>query len=413
MGGQQFGTDTDLIDTTSLDRIISFDKKQGILEVEGGVVWPSIVQYCWDEQKNDPKPWAIVQKQTGADALTLGGALASNVHGRGLTMRPIIQDVESFKLITPKGEEIECSRSKNPKLFGLVIGGYGLFGIVSSVKLRLMPRTRLKRIVKIISIDELMPTFEQRIKEGYMYGDCQYMTDSTSSGFLRQGVFSCYLPVDNSEQEPEGDHRELSVEDWKKLYRLAFADKKAAYEAYSHYYLGTNGQFYWSDTHQLSVYLNDYHIKVNQELGFKDVASLMITEIYVPRQHLVHYMEDVRKMALKDNFDIIYGTIRLIKKDGESFLSWAKDDFVCIIFNLRVFHTPEGVSKAQRNFRSLIEAALPYGGSYYLTYHRWAEKNQVLASYPQFPDFLKLKREYDPNETLQSDWYRHYKKMFA
>jgi len=52
-------------------------------------------------------------------------------------------------------------------------------------------------------------------------------------------------------------------------------------------------------------------------------------------------------------------------------------------------------------------------GSYYLTYHRWATRRQVEACYPQFVDFLRLKRKYDPDERFQSDWYRHYRAMFA
>ncbi|MGB8894649.1 MAG: hypothetical protein WCD13_10160, partial [Pseudolabrys sp.] len=102
-----------------------------------------------------------------------------------------------------------------------------------------------------------------------------------------------------------------------------------------------------------------------------------------------------------------------IKKDKESFLAWAKEDYVCTIFNLRVFHTRDGIEKVKRDFRALIDAALPYGGSYYLTYHRWARKDQMLACYPQFPEFLRLKQKYDPKEVIQSDWYRHYKTMFA
>jgi hypothetical protein len=55
-------------------------------------------------------------------------------------------------------------------LFKLAIGGYGLFGVISTIKLRLMPRTRLKRTVKVIDIDALIPAFEERIEQGYMYG---------------------------------------------------------------------------------------------------------------------------------------------------------------------------------------------------------------------------------------------------
>lgn len=71
------------------------------------------------------------------------------------------------------------------------------------------------------------------------------------------------------------------------------------------------------------------------------------------------------------------------------------------------------LAKAQRNFQRIIDRALELGGSYYLTYHRWARKDQVLRAYPQFPEFLRWKRQFDPSEQFQSDWYRHYKAMFS
>ena len=67
----------------------------------------------------------------------------------------------------------------------------------------------------------------------------------------------------------------------------------------------------------------------------------------------------------------------------------------------------------KQNFRRIIDRALGYDGSYFLTYHRWARKDQVMKAYPQFIQFLKLKRKYDSAERFQSQWYRHYKNMFA
>ena len=64
-------------------------------------------------------------------------------------------------------------------------------------------------------------------------------------------------------------------------------------------------------------------------------------------------------------------------------------------------------------FRRLIDLAIRYHGGYYLTYHRFATRTQVETCYPQFPEFLRLKRKYDPKERFQSDWYRHYRVMFA
>ena len=66
-----------------------------------------------------------------------------------------------------------------------------------------------------------------------------------------------------------------------------------AFEQYSKYYLSTSGQIYWSDTHQLSTYLDDYHVRLDEHLGAKDRATEMITEIYVPRPDLPSFMAEV------------------------------------------------------------------------------------------------------------------------
>ncbi|MND04358.1 hypothetical protein D3C83_245880 [compost metagenome] len=62
-------------------------------------------------------------------------------------MRPFIGDVESFTLIDAGGQLVECSRTKNREIFSLVVGGYGMFGVVASVQLRLSPRRKVQRIV--------------------------------------------------------------------------------------------------------------------------------------------------------------------------------------------------------------------------------------------------------------------------
>jgi FAD/FMN-containing dehydrogenase len=137
----------------------------------------------------------------------------------------------------------------------------------------------------------------------------------------------------------------------------------------------------------------------------------MITEIYVPRSALVDFMEQARLMLREQKANVVYGTVRLIEKDEESFLRWARESWACVIFNLHVTHDAAGLQAAARVFRGLIDLAIHYDGSYYLTYHRWATKRQVESCYPQFREFLVKKREYDPREQFQSDWYVHCKKL--
>ncbi|MGD8875631.1 MAG: hypothetical protein PVH38_10825, partial [Gammaproteobacteria bacterium] len=109
--------------------------------------------------------------------------------------------------------------------------------------------------------------------------------------------------------------------------------------------------------------------------------------------------------------DVIYGTIRLIARDTETFLAWASEPWACVIFNLHTVHTPDGIAHTADAFRRLIDLAIERRGSYYLTYHRWATRKQVETCYPQLRRFLEIKREYDPAERFQSDWYRHYRSL--
>jgi FAD/FMN-containing dehydrogenase len=412
MGGQQFGKNTTHINMTAFNRILNFDAKNGVIEVESGVEWPELIQYLWERQADSKTPWGIIQKQTGADRLTIGGAISSNIHGRGLTFRPFITDVESFQLVDANGDLKICNRKENPELFRLAAGGYGLFGIITQAKIRLSPRVKLKRVVKIADVNQVPKLFRQRIKEGYLYGDFQYSTDETSPKFLKAGVFSTYLPVASTTPIAK-DQKEISKEGWTKFYELGHFDKAKAFKAYSDYYMSTSGQIYWSDTHQLSIYVDNYHELVDKKNPVEAKATEMITEVYVPRDKLPQFMEQVKGDFLENKTNVFYGTIRLIEKDSESFLAWAKESYACVIFNLHVVHTDAGIEKAKLEFRGLIDRALSFGGSYFLTYHRWATKDQVLKAYPQFVEFLKAKKKYDPQERFQSDWYRHYRDMFS
>lgn len=410
MGGQQFASDGMLIDMAGLDRVVAFDPERGLVEAEAGIHWPALIDWLIKAQTGRVAQLGIRQKQTGADRLSLGGALAANIHGRGLTMRPIIGDVESFTLVDADGAVRNCSRTENAELFRLAIGGYGLFGIIARVVLRLSPRRPVQRVVKLADLYDLPQLFEERIRDGYLYGDFQFATAPESDDFLRRGVFSCYRPVGDTEV---GDApKELASSDWRELLHLAHTDRQRAFAHYSGHYLSTDGQVYWSDTHQLSAYLDDYHSELDQRMGAAVKASEMITEVYVPRTKLVTFMNRVGADLREHDVELIYGTIRLIQRDTESQLAWARDDFACIVFNLHVTHDPAGLAKARRDFRRMIDRALEFRGSYYLTYHRWATKAQVLRAYPQMPEFLALKRQCDPTEIFQSDWYRHHREMF-
>jgi FAD/FMN-containing dehydrogenase len=364
MGGQQFGRATIHVDMTGLDRVIDFDRESGEVEVESGIQWPQLVDWLEKEQGTGSRPWGIVQRQTGADRVCVGGALAANAHGRGFAKKPIVEDVLAFTLMNPSGELLRCSRTENSDLFRLAVGGYGLFGPMTTVRLKLGPRRRVERVTDTVETKDLARHFDERIADGFVSGDLQLTTDLNSEAALREGISVCDRPV--ADDAPNGSSSSSSRP-----------------------------------------------TRDPDESDEPPNSSEMITEICVPRGELLVFLEEVRADFLEHDVTPVRGMVRLIERDDETYLPWAKDRFACVTFGLRVDHDRRGLKKAPDDFRRLIDRGLERGGGYYLAYHRWAARRQVLAGYPELPEFLRLKQEHDPEERFQSEWYRHYRTMFA
>jgi FAD/FMN-containing dehydrogenase len=412
MGGQQWAKDSLHLDMRGLSKFIALDVERGLARAEAGITWPALVDALEKAQAGKDPILSITQKQTGADDLTLGGAVSTNIHGRGLFWRPFIQDIESITLVDAEGAIRKVSRTQEPELFSLVVGGYGLFGIITEVEIRLRPRLKLERVVEVMPITGVTQRIEERIRDGFVLGDFQFCPDEKSENFLKEGVFACYKPAPPDAVMPVSQLA-LNPERWRNLILKAHVNKAEAWNDYTTYYKKTTGQHYWLDRAQFNHYDTDYEERMQAATKDVPAGSLMILEVYVQRPLLEDFMAASAEDFRKHHTNVIYGTVRFIKRDGESFLPWAKDDYACIVFNLRVPHTPEGVEKAKGEFRRLIDRAQARGGNFFLTYHRWATKEQMLKGYPQFPQFLKLKKHYDPEERFQSEWYRYWKGEFS
>src|SRR5260370_7792042 len=244
MGGQQFGTDTLLLDIRKLSRVLQLDRKNGILEVEAGIEWRELIDGYLNLQNGDATTWGISQKQTGADRFTIAGTLAANAHGRGLKLKRCVSEVECFVCVDATGTVERCSRRENRELFRLVHGGYGLFGVVTSVQLRLAPRKKVERVVEIRTVDDLIIAFEKRVADGFLYGDFQFSIDPASEDFLHKGVFSCYRPVSMDTPIPSGE-KQLTDENWRQLLYLAHTPKQQPFHQSPNTYLSPNAHVYW------------------------------------------------------------------------------------------------------------------------------------------------------------------------
>lgn len=117
-------------DTTLSSRFLSFDPQTGILSAEPGATLEEILR-CFI-----PKGW-FLPVTPGTMFVSLGGAVASNVHGKNHHVAGSIENfIEEIEVATPKGT-FACSRASRPDLFRATVGGYGLTGLITRVDLKL------------------------------------------------------------------------------------------------------------------------------------------------------------------------------------------------------------------------------------------------------------------------------------
>ena len=120
-----------ILEMSRLNRILSFDDAQGLLVAEAGLSLASILDIFL------PRGW-FLPVTPGTKFVTLGGAIASDVHGKNHHGEGTFSNhVNWFDLITPEGSCLRCSRQENQDVFWAAVGGLGLLGTITTVSLRL------------------------------------------------------------------------------------------------------------------------------------------------------------------------------------------------------------------------------------------------------------------------------------
>jgi L-gulonolactone oxidase len=122
-----------LVDMTGLDRFRSFDLETGILRAEAGTTIDAIL-------KTFVPLGYFVPVTPGTRFVTLGGAVANDVHGKN-HHRVGTFGRHARSLVLERSDEgtIEVSPDNRPELFRATVGGLGLTGIITEVELELKP----------------------------------------------------------------------------------------------------------------------------------------------------------------------------------------------------------------------------------------------------------------------------------
>ncbi|MEZ8724409.1 FAD-binding protein [Vibrio pomeroyi] len=174
-----------IVVSEQLNHFISFDENTGTLRCEAGVSLDDILTSFV------PKGW-FLSVTPGTKFVTVGGAIASDVHGKNHHLEGSFSDhVTSLTLIT-NAQEITCSREDNPDLFHATCGGMGLTGIITEATFKLKPITSAyinQKVVKAKNLEIALALFEQYKDVTYSVAwiDCLSTGDNLGRSLLMLG----------------------------------------------------------------------------------------------------------------------------------------------------------------------------------------------------------------------------------
>jgi FAD/FMN-containing dehydrogenase len=376
---------------------MELDEKRSIMTVAAGATWKDIIPFL------DQRGMSVAVMQSN-NSFSVGGSISANCHGWQYNRPPIASTVESFRLMRADGMIVRCSRTVNPELFSLTLGGYGLLGIIIDVELRVVPNERYRLEQFIVPIEQSLATFDERIlnQEGVrlVYARMNIVPDSMFQEIIINAFF----------HDAGGTIPVLTEPGMNKLRRAVF--RGAADSDYGK-------ALRWSAETKLQPLLAGKIFSRNQLINegvevFQNRSTKstdILHEYFVPRHRAMEFVEAMSKIITDHAGNLMNVTVRDVGEDTDTFLSYADQRMIAFVMLFVQNKTAPAEREMRDMTRSLIDAALAHEGRYYLPYRLHATREQFHEAYPQAEEFFELKRKYDPGELFQNEFYIKYGRL--
>ena len=201
MGGHTIYPGGIAINTTQWNHM-ELDDKRDILKVQAGALWQDILPYL----NKRGKSVAIMQSN---NSFSVGGSISVNCHGWQYDRPPIASSVESFRIMLADGSIKHCSREQNQELFSLALGGYGLFGIILDVELRVVANETYRLEQHIVPVNKSLGTFDNKIKNKPGLEMVYARMNIVPENLLGEVILNAFYRIPPGEGGPDTTNKEL------------------------------------------------------------------------------------------------------------------------------------------------------------------------------------------------------------
>ncbi len=398
-----------VIDVSGLRRVLRWEPETGVMDTQPGIT----IEDLWRRTIADGY-WPTVVP--GTMRPTLGGCVSMNVHGKNnFRAGPFGDHVLDLDLLTPGGELLRCSRGEHADIFHAAVGGLGLLGVITRVKLRLKPvESGLLRVQAISApnLDAAFDAFEARLSHSdYVVGwiDCFARGRGLGRGVLHAAN---YLergedpdPTDSLRVERQGLPSTIAGVPRSQLWRImrfmtndpgvslvnALKYQSSRWE---------HGRAY-RQSHAAFAFLLDYVPDWRLAYG---PGGFIQYQVFVPHNTARACLRDVLEMCQRAGLCSYLGVLKRHRPDN-FLLSHALDGW-SLALDFRV--TERNRQQLWSLTDTLTERVLDAGGTFYFAKDAVLNADQVRRAYGErrVRQFLEIKARLDPRGLLANDLWR-------
>jgi decaprenylphospho-beta-D-ribofuranose 2-oxidase len=364
-----------LLKTTSCDHFILFDTTTGIFTAEAGITLHEILKVIVK------KGW-FLPVTPGSSLVTLGGAVASDVHGKNHHIAGTFsQHVISLTLLTGKNEIVTTSKEKLNELFRATCGGMGLTGIILTVTIKLIPiRSALisQKITKANSLEECCELFEEHNNSTYSVAwiDCLISGKQMGRSILITGEH-----LDNGSLNDTIKNSHITIPN----YKLSYLMNNITIKMFNN--------FYWIKARQNkidNVRMFSYFYPLDTIGNWNKLygkAGFLQYQFVLPKEYGITNMRKVLSKILSSGETPYLSVLKKFGPANENFLSFPIEGYTLALdfkFSNKIIEL----------LHKLDDIIIEMGGKIYLTKDAVMKERTFKKTYSKWEEFEHIRHNY-------------------
>jgi FAD/FMN-containing dehydrogenase len=383
MGGQSLPRDGTAV---TLDGgALEIDTAAKTYRTTAGNRWSDVIRIL------DPRGFSPAVMQSNSD-FGVGSTFCVNAHGWPVPHGPFGSTVKAIRLVLADGALMQCSRTENAELFGLAMGGYGLFGVVVELDVEMSENLLLQPKFERMAPERFATEFTRVIDTDRSLAMAYGRMSVSRKNFFDDALMVTYRPVANPPAT---------------LPAVASAGKLSGLQ--NDIYRAQTG---WEVAKGLRWFMesrlgpaitggaatrNSLMAEPVINLAQKDMRRTdILHEYFVAPERFGEFVVACRDIIPKAKAEFLNVTLRYVAEDRTPSLTIAPARRIAAVMSFSQEATPEGEIDMMQTTEALIDRVIAIGGAFYLPYRLHARRDQVEKAYPAVSAFVAAKRRFDP-----------------